>query len=60
MTMECTHVWINKEIPTPKGGYMRLRFCHLCRETEGFGFIDKNHEINYLNMLFDLDSPDEM
>jgi len=53
-------VWINKEIPTPKGGYMRLRFCHLCRETEGFGFIDKNHEINYLNMLFDLESPDEM
>ena len=50
--MQCNHKWIKKEIPTPNGGYMFLKFCHLCRETEGYGFIDKQHEINYLESLY--------
>lgn len=59
--MECEHIWLSKEIPTPGGGYMRLRFCHVCREAEGYGFLNKEHEINYLNMLYDSDgSEDDM
>ena len=56
--MDCEHVWLEKQIPTPKGGYMVLRFCHSCKETEGYGFIDKQHEINYLNTLWNLDEPE--
>ena len=49
--MECEHVWLSKEVPTPNGGYMILRFCHNCREAEGFGFLNKEHEIAYLESL---------
>ena len=58
--MKCEHNWIEKQIPTPKGGYMVLKFCYLCRESEGYGFLDKDHEVNYLNTLYKLDTPDEM
>jgi hypothetical protein len=54
--MECEHIWIEKEIPTPQGGYMVLKFCHVCRDAQGYGFLNKEHEVNYLNTLLNLDS----
>jgi hypothetical protein len=53
--MECEHAWIQKEIPTPNGGYMILKFCHVCRDAQGYGFIDKDHEIAYLESLLNDD-----
>jgi hypothetical protein len=53
--MQCEHVWISKQVDTPNGGYMILKFCHACGDTEGFGFVDKDHEIAYLESLLNED-----
>jgi hypothetical protein len=49
--MECKHVYMEKSIEMSNGGYMIMKTCIACYETEGFGFIDKNHESVYLNTL---------
>ena len=58
--MECTHSWIEKTTPqSPDGGYMIVKICKNCLSTEGYGFLNKNHELNYLNKLMDT-TPDDM
>ena len=59
-SMDCNHNWLVKEVPTPNGGYMRLRFCHNCKETEGYGFVSREHEIQYLNTLLQDDPPEDL
>jgi len=50
------HPWIHKKTPSDEnGGYMTIKFCPVCYETEGFGFLDKQHEINYLEALYNDD-----
>ena len=49
--MECEHVYMEKSIEMSNGGYMIMKTCMVCYNTEGFGFLDKNHESVYLNTL---------
>lgn len=32
-----------------------MKFCHKCMDVNGYGFLDKDHELNYLNKLLDAD-----
>jgi hypothetical protein len=58
--MDCTHSWIEKITPPlPDGGYMIIKICKDCLASEGYGFLDKDHEVNYLNKLIDI-SPGDM
>jgi hypothetical protein len=57
METECEHVWIENTIPGFNDeGYMILRFCHLCKDAQGYGFMNKEHEIRYLESLWNSDN----
>ena len=49
--MVCQHVYVEKTLEMSNGGYMIMKICLVCHNTEGFGFVDKNHEEVYLNTL---------
>jgi len=49
--MECQHVYVEKTSEMSNGGYMIMKTCLVCYDTEGFGFVDKNHEEVFLNTL---------
>jgi hypothetical protein len=51
---ECPHVLHEKVVPMgSSGGYMVMKSCIICHYTEGFGFIDENHEILTLKNMLD-------
>jgi hypothetical protein len=50
--MECNHDWQTGQTNSfNDGGYMRMKFCTKCKTAEGYGFLDANHEINYLESM---------
>jgi hypothetical protein len=49
----CNHVWKSFETNLSTGGYMLFKFCYSCKSTQGLGFIDKEHEINYLESILE-------
>ena len=51
--MDCEHDWKSFQTDLDNGGYMVIKVCRECKETEGFGFVDSNHELNYLENLSD-------
>lgn len=52
--MECKHDYIEKQTERfPNGGYMILRYCVKCHDANGFGFINEEHELHYLNNMID-------
>ncbi len=51
--MECEHEWVNSEIKFGDEGYMRMQHCKKCLDVNGTGFLNKQHEINYLNTLLE-------
>jgi hypothetical protein len=57
METECEHSWIENTIPGFNNeGYMVLRFCHLCMDAQGYGFLNKEHEIGYLESIYNADN----
>ena len=38
---------------------MIMKICKDCLSTEGYGFLNKDHEVNYLNKLVE-NTPDDM
>ena len=51
--MTCIHKWKVFQTEFTDSGYMVIKFCEKCHYTAGSGFLDKDHEINYLNSLID-------
>ena len=51
-SMECEHVYMEKSVEMSNGGYMIMKTCMACYNTEGFGFLNKEHEDQYLNTLW--------
>lgn len=49
--MGCEHKWRTFNTSLDNEGYMIMKFCVLCYETNGMGFLDKEHEVSYLNSL---------
>lgn len=47
----CEHEWISSEIAMQNEGYMIMKYCIKCRDVNGSGFINKQHEIAYLESL---------
>jgi hypothetical protein len=54
--MECKHKYIVRQAEYSDGGYMVMKICVLCKDVRGSGFIDEEHELNYLEGL--LSTPD--
>ena len=50
--MECKHVYMEKTIENSNGGYMIMKSCIDCYDTRGYGFLNKEHEDQYLNTLW--------
>jgi hypothetical protein len=51
--MECKHEYIFRQADYTDGGYMVMKICVLCMDISGSGFLDEEHEINYLESLID-------
>jgi hypothetical protein len=51
--MDCEHDWKSGQVNLPNQGYMLIKFCQLCKAAEGLGFIDKEHELQYLESLLE-------
>lgn len=51
--MDCEHIWESGQVDFPNQGYMLMKFCKLCKAAEGLGFIDKDHETQYLESLLE-------
>jgi len=52
--MDCEHEFIEGTIPFEENGYMTVKFCVVCREASGYGFLNKQHEEQYLNALWNV------
>lgn len=57
--MDCQHEWIENTVPGDNGGYMIMKFCPKCMDINGYGFINKDHELQYLNTLLNSEASDD-